>query len=622
MRKKHDTDNIKTGADAISLPDKKRGASKKTGADVNSLHKNKPDASKKGNIKLVLRFMRPYYPLILCALICSVIQIAATLLAPVIIGRAVDYIIGKGNVRLDKVLHYAYILMGLIAVVMVFQWLVALCTGKAAFCTVRDMRCAAFNKLDRVPLSYLDNRSHGDLLSRVVSDTDLISDGLIQGFTQLFSGIVTVVGTIVFMLRINLTVTLVVVLITPVSLCVAYLIARATHNMFRLQQIKRGELTGLAEEQLSGAKELKAFGREQAAQSEFGAVNEDLRKVGIKAMFYSALVNPGTRFINSIVYAAVAVAGALMVIRGGDGAFTVGMLSCFLSYAHQYTKPFNEITGVITELQTASAAAGRVKELLHEREETSDENLPALSDCDGSVAMEHISFAYDPARPLLQDLNVSVPPGSRVAIVGPTGCGKTTLINLLMRFYDPQEGKILLSGQDTAAVTRRSLRAAYGMVLQDSWIFRGTVAQNIAYGKPDATREEITDAAKRAHIHSAIQKLTHGYDTVIDEEGSAISQGEKQLLCIARILLTHPPMLILDEATSNIDTRTEAKIQSAFAAMMKGRTSFVIAHRLSTIIDADIILVMKDGNVIEQGTHADLLAQNGFYAHLYNSQFV
>ncbi|MDE6398434.1 MAG: ABC transporter ATP-binding protein/permease [Clostridiales bacterium] len=576
----------------------------------------------KGAISLVLRFMRPYYPLILLALLCSVVQIAATLLAPVIIGRAVDYIIGKGNVDLTKVLRYAYILMALIAVVMVFQWLGSLCTNKAAFYTVRDLRAAAFNKLNRVPLAFIDNRPHGDLLSRVVSDTDLISDGLIQGFTQLFSGVVTVAGTIVFMLRLNLSVTLVVVLITPVSICVAYLIARATHNMFALQQQKRGALSALAEESLSGAKAVKAFGREQAAVAAYDEVNEDLRKVGVKAMFYSSLTNPGTRFVNAIVYAAVAVTGALMVIRSGNVGFTVGMLSCFLSYANQYTKPFNEITGVVTELQTASAAAGRVKELLDEAEEPSDDGLPTLSYCDGSLSVQHVGFAYDPARPLIRDLNLEVLPGSRVAIVGPTGCGKTTLINLLMRFYDPQEGEIRLSNTPATAVTRASLRGAYGMVLQESWLFRGTVAQNIAYGKPDASREEIIDAAKRAHIHATIEKLPLGYDTVIDDEGGSISQGEKQLLCIARILLTKPPMLILDEATSNIDTRTEAKIQSAFAAMMKGRTSFVIAHRLSTIADADLILVMRDGDVIEQGTHAELLAQGGFYHELYNSQFV
>ncbi len=576
----------------------------------------------KGSIRLVLSYMRPYFPLILLALLFSVIQIAATLLAPVVIGKAVDYIIGENNVDFEKILHYSFILMGLIALVMVFQWLGSLCTNKAAMNTVRDLRCAAFNKLNRVPLSYIDNRSHGDMLSRVVNDTDLISDGLIQGFTQLFSGIVTVAGTIVFMLRLNLSVTLVVVLITPVSICVAYLIARATHNMFKLQQTKRGELSGLSEEALSGVKEIKAFGREKISEAEFDGVNEDLRKVGVKAMFYSALTNPGTRFVNAIVYAAVAVVGALMVIKSGNVGFTVGILSAFLAYANQYTKPFNEITGVVTELQTASAAAGRVKELLDETEEPSDDGLPALSYCDGSLEIEHVNFAYVPDRPLIQDLNLSVLPGRRVAIVGPTGCGKTTLINLLMRFYDPQSGRILLSDTPVTEITRNSLRGSYGMVLQDSWIFRGTVAENIAYGKPNATREEIEDAAKRAHIHSFIQKLKNGYDTVIDDEGSSISQGEKQLLCIARIMLTQPPMLILDEATSNIDTRTEHKIQSAFAAMMKGRTSFVIAHRLSTIIDADVILVMRDGNVIEQGTHAELIEKGGFYSQLYNSQFV
>ena len=584
--------------------------------------KKQKNANSKGSIKLVLKFMRPYYPLIALALLFSVIQIAATLYAPVVIGDAVDYIIGAGNVNLEQVMRRAYVLMGLIAVVMVFQWLASLCTNKAAMNTVRDLRCAAFNKLNRVPLSVIDTRAHGDLLSRVVNDTDLISDGLIQGFTQLFSGVVTVAGTIVFMVSLNVSVTLVVVLITPVSICVAYLIARATHNMFKTQQSKRGELSGLTEEVLSGIKVVKAFNREEIAQKEFDEVDEELRKVGTKAMFYSALTNPGTRFVNAIVYAAVAVVGALMVIRSTGGAFTVGMLSCFLSYAHQYTKPFNEITGVVTELQTASAAAGRVKELLEEKEEPDDDGLPTLEYCDGQIDIEHADFAYVPSRPLIQDLNLSVLPGKRVAIVGPTGCGKTTLINLLMRFYDVQSGRILISNTPVTDIKRSSLRGAYGMVLQDSWIFRGTVAENIAYGKPDATREEIEDAAKRAHIHSFIEKLENGYDTIIDDEGSSISQGEKQLLCIARIMLTQPPMLILDEATSNIDTRTEHKIQSAFAAMMKGRTSFVIAHRLSTIIDADVILVMRDGNVIEQGTHAELIEKGGFYSQLYNSQFV
>ena len=584
--------------------------------------KKQKNANSKGSIKLVLKFMRPYYPLIALALLFSVIQIAATLYAPVVIGDAVDYIIGAGNVNLEQVMRRAYVLMGLIAVVMVFQWLASLCTNKAAMNTVRDLRCAAFNKLNRVPLSVIDTRAHGDLLSRVVNDTDLISDGLIQGFTQLFSGVVTVAGTIVFMVSLNVSVTLVVVLITPVSICVAYLIARATHNMFKTQQSKRGELSGLTEEVLSGIKVVKAFNREEIARKEFDEVDEELRKVGTKAMFYSALTNPGTRFVNAIVYAAVAVVGALMVIRSTGGAFTVGMLSCFLSYANQYTKPFNEITGVVTELQTASAAAGRVKELLEEKEEPDDDGLPTLEYCDGQIDIEHADFAYVPSRPLIQDLNLSVLPGKRVAIVGPTGCGKTTLINLLMRFYDVQSGRILISNTPVTDITRSSLRGAYGMVLQDSWIFRGTVAENIAYGKPDATREEIEDAAKRAHIHSFIEKLENGYDTIIDDEGSSISQGEKQLLCIARIMLTQPPMLILDEATSNIDTRTEQKIQSAFAAMMKGRTSFVIAHRLSTIADADLILVMRDGNVIEQGTHTELLGKGGFYAELYNSQFV
>ena len=579
----------------------------------------KAKKANKGAIKLVLAYMKPYRALLLLALLFSTVQIAATLYAPVVIGNAVDYIIGAGTVDFDRVLHSAYILLGCIAVVAVFQWLTALCTNTVAHNTVRDLRSAAFNKLNRVPLETIDSTAHGDLLARVSADADLISDGLIQGFTKLFSGVVTVVGTIVFMLRLNLTVTLVVVLITPLSICVAYFIARATHSLFRRQQEMRGDMSGLAEELISGNKIIKAFGREQHAEREFDALNEELNTVGVKAMFSSALTNPCTRFVNAIVYAAVAVVGALIAIKN-PAALSVGGLSCFLSYAHQYTKPFNEITGVITELQTATAAAARVRELLVSREEPKDDGLPSLSYCDGSLDIRRVNFSYDPARPLIEDLSLSVKPGSRVAIVGPTGCGKTTLINLLMRFYDPQSGKILLSNTPIDEITRDSLRAAYGMVLQESWLFRGTVAENIAYGKPNATREEIIEAAKRAHVHGFIEKLPQGYDTLLGA-GTEISQGEQQLLCIARIMLTQPPMLILDEATSNIDTRTERKIQSAFAAMMKGRTSFIIAHRLSTIIDADLILVMKDGNVIEQGTHTDLLQKGGFYATLYNAQF-
>ena len=573
----------------------------------------------KGAIKLVLSYMKPYRGLLLLALLFSAVQIAATLYAPVVIGEAVDYIVGTDSVDFDRVLRSAYLLLGCIAVVAVFQWLAALCTNTVAHNTVRDLRSAAFNKLNRVPLETIDSTAHGDLLARVSSDADLISDGLIQGFTKLFSGVVTVVGTIVFMLRLNLTVTLVVVLITPLSICVAYFIARATHSLFRRQQEMRGEMSGLAEELISGNKIIKAFGREKHAERQFDELNEELNTVGVKAMFSSALTNPCTRFVNALVYAAVAVVGALLVIKN-PAALSVGGLSCFLTYAHQYTKPFNEITGVITELQTATAAAARVRALLLSREEPQDDGLPALTYCDGSLDIDRVSFCYDPARPLIEDLSLSVKPGSRVAIVGPTGCGKTTLINLLMRFYDPQSGKILLSNTPINEITRDSLRAAYGMVLQDSWLFRGTVAENIAYGKPSASREEIIAAAKRAHVNGFIEKLPQGYDTVLGA-GTEISQGEQQLLCIARIMLTQPPMLILDEATSNIDTRTERKIQSAFAAMMKGRTSFIIAHRLSTIVDADLILVMKDGNVIEQGTHTDLLCKGGFYASLYNAQF-
>ncbi|MDE7394937.1 MAG: ABC transporter ATP-binding protein/permease, partial [Clostridiales bacterium] len=489
-------------------------------------------AKNKGALKLVLSYMKPYWALLVLALIFSTVQIAATLYAPIVIGNAIDYIIGADNVNLERVLHNAFILLICIAVVMIFQWLTSLCTNKAAHATVRDLRCAAFNKLNRVPLETIDSNAHGDLLSRVVNDTDLISDGLIQGFTKLFSGVVTVVGTLLFMLRLNLTVTLVVVLVTPLSILVAYFIAHAIHNLFHTQQVKRGEMSGLAEELLSGNKIIKAFGRERHVEKQFDELNEELNTVGVKAMFSSALTNPCTRFINGIVYAAVAIVGALIVIKN-PAALSVGDLSCFLSYAHQYTKPFNEITSVITELQTATAAASRVRELLISREEPADAGLPALTYCDGSLDIEHVNFCYDPARPLIEGLNLHVQPGSRVAIVGPTGCGKTTLINLLMRFYDPQSGKILLSNTPINEITRDSLRGAYGMVLQESWLFNGTVAENIAYGKPDATREEIIDAAKRAHVHGFIEKLQNGYDTVLGQ-GVEISQGEQQLLCIAR----------------------------------------------------------------------------------------
>lgn len=571
-------------------------------------------------IARILSFSKAHMWLLVLALICSTAQIIATLFAPVIIGKAIDCMVGKGNVDFAMILRYALILLGLIVTAMTFQWLSTLCTSTVSHRTVRDMREAAFNKLNRVPLSYIDSVPHGDIMSRVGVDTDLISDGLIQGFTQLFSGIVTVVGTLIFMLTVNKTVTLVVVLVTPLSIVAAYLLARATHKMFRRQADKRGEISGLSEEMLDGQRVVTAFNYQQQAEERFDKINLELKDCSTKAMFYSSITNPTTRLVNGIVYAAVALVGAIIVIRD-PASLSIGLLSCFLAYANQYTKPFNEITGVVTELQTATGAARRVFELIDEKEEPSDDGLPVMDYCDGSIELCNIKFGYSPDKVLISDLSLSVLPGQRVAIVGPTGCGKTTLINLLMRFYDPLSGTITVSETPSTSVTRDSYRDKFGMVLQDSWLFSGTVRDNIAYAKRDATQEEIEDAAKRAHIHGFISRLPNGYDTLVDEEGSGISQGQKQLLCIARIMLATPPMLILDEATSSIDTRTEQRIQSAFALMMRGRTSFIIAHRLSTIRDADMILVMRDGNVIEKGTHDELIAQGGFYRDLYNSQF-
>ena len=550
-------------------------------------------------IKRLLKYARPYVPVILVALLCSVIQIAATLLAPVIIGRTVDYIIGENNVDFGVIFKNAGILGGLIAAAILFQYLSSMCINFASFRTIRDLRTYAFDKLSDVPLGYIDSRSHGDLMSRVGSDIDQISDGLIQGFSQLFSGVVTIVGTLAFMLSVNWLIALVVVLITPLSLFVAYFIAKGCHNMFAMQAKKRGELSGLVTEMLSNQRVVKLFGYEKRAEKRFSD--------------------------NNVVFVAVCVLGAFLVIRGegvlGMSAFTVGGLSCFLSYANQYTKPFNEITGVVTELQTATAAANRVFELLEAPVQSSDEGLPELTNAHGNIEIDDVYFSYVPDKPLIQGFSLSVKSGQRVAIVGPTGCGKTTLINLLMRFYDPGSGVIRVEGEDITGVTRRSLRLSYGMVLQDTWLKKGTVRENIAFGKPDATEEEIVAAAKAAHIHSFIMRLERGYDTVLEGDGSNISQGQKQLLCIARVMLTHPPMLILDEATSSIDTRTEIKIQQAFEKLMQNKTSFIVAHRLSTIKNADLILVMNKGNVIEKGTHRELLEKGGFYANLYNSQF-
>ncbi len=583
--------------------------------------KKKLDVS---SIKKLLVYAKPYLPIIILALLCSAVQIAATLAAPVVIGNAIDYIIGAGQVDFGVILKDAGLLVVLIVVAVGFQYASSLLINAASFKSIRDLRRFAFAKLNSVPLSYIDGNSLGDLMSRVGNDIDQISDGLIQGFSQLFSGVVTIIGTLIFMFGYNWLIAAAVVVLTPLSLFVAYFIAKGCHDMFAKQAEKRGELSGLVTEMLSNQRTVKIFNYEERAEERFGKINGELKKWGQNAAFYSAMVNPCTRFVNNVVYVVVCILGALLVIRGdasGIGALTVGGLSCCLSYATQYTKPFNEITGVVTELQTASSAAGRVFELLEAVDQSSDRGLPELTDVRGDVRIEDVDFAYDKAKPLIRNFSLDVKSGQRIAIVGPTGCGKTTLINLLMRFYDADEGTIRVDGQDVRGVTRASLRRSYGMVLQDTWLKKATVAENIAYGNPSATREEVIEAAKAAHVHNFIMRLKNGYDTVLGDDGGNVSQGQKQLLCIARVMLTHPPMLILDEATSSIDTRTEIKIQRAFDILMNGKTSFIVAHRLSTIKHADVILVMKSGNIIERGTHKELLERNGFYAELYNSQF-
>ena len=594
----------------MKTPLKKRDKTKKT--DYSSIVK-------------LLKFAKPYLPLIIIALIFSLIQIASTLLVPVVIGRTIDYIVGENNVDFGVIFKNAGILGGLIAVVFLFQYLGSVAINKASFRTIRDLRRAAFDKLNNVPLSFIDGNSHGDLMSRVGSDIDQISDGLIQGFSQLFSGVVTILGTLAFMLYYNWAIALVVVILTPMSLFVAYFIAKGCHDMFAMQAKKRGELSGLVTEMLSNQKIVKLFGYETRAESRFDVINKDIKIYGQNAAFYSAMVNPSTRFVNNVVYVAVCMLGAYLVIRGngilGSGVFTVGGLSCVLSYANQYAKPFNEITGVVTELQTATAAANRVFELLETPSQPSDEGLPDIENAEGNIEIDDVYFSYVKSRPLIEGFSLSVKSGQRIAIVGPTGCGKTTLINLLMRFYEPDSGTIKVENRNVTDFTRRSLRLNFGMVLQDTWLKKGTVRENIAYGKPDASDEEIIAAAKAAHIHNFIMRLENGYDTVLDDDGGNISQGQKQLLCIARVMLTHPPMLILDEATSSIDTRTELKIQQAFDKLMQNKTSFIVAHRLSTIKNADLILVMNNGNVIEKGTHKELIEKHGFYEKLYNSQF-
>lgn len=571
-------------------------------------------------VKRLLKFTKPYIGYLIMALICALFSVTFTLLGPVLIGKGIDLIIGPNNVDFNGILKIIVILMATIILGALFQWLMGLYTNIVTQKTVKDLRIASFSKINEVPLRYIDSNPHGDIINRVVNDIDLISDGLLQGFTQLFTGIVTIVGTLLFMLSINVSIALVVVLVTPLSLFVASFIAKKSHNSFKVQSATRGELSGYIEEILGNQKVVKAFSYEDEAEEKFKEINARLYESGVKSQFYSSLTNPSTRFVNGIVYAAVGIIGALLAIKG---KLTIGDISCFLSYANQYTKPFNEISGVVTELQTAFTSAKRVFNLLDELPETpEDKDAISLVKADGYLEINNVNFSYSENKKLIENLNLKVKPGNRIAIVGPTGCGKTTIINLLMRFYDVTSGEIKVDNTNITHLTREGLRRNFGMVLQDTWLYSGTVKENIAYGKADATDEEIIEAAKAAHAHNFIMRLPNGYDTLINDDGSNISQGQKQLLCIARVMLTKPPMLILDEATSSIDTRTEIYIQKAFDKMMEGRTSFIVAHRLSTIKEADRILVMNAGKIIEQGKHEQLLAANGFYANLYNSQFV
>ncbi len=575
--------------------------------------------NKKPVIGRILRYTKPCAALVAPAVTAAVVSVLLSLYTPVLVGRGIDYIIGKNNVDFAGVKHYVLMIAVTVALSALFSWVMSYCTYKITYRAVSDMRCELYEKLNNVPLNYIDSTSRGDIIARMSVDIETVSDGMLQCFSQFLTGIVTIFGTIAFMLRINVKIALVVIFITPLSLFVAAFITKLCHDKFREQSAVRGELSGCIEELVGGQKIVKAFSYEDRAQERFEEINGRLYKCGVLAQFYSALTNPCTRFVNGIVYAAAGIFGAISVISGGP--MSVGQISAFLSYANQYTKPFNEITGVITELQAAFASARRVFAVLDEAEEIPEKEPPAPANADGNVEIKNVTFSYKPGQKLLENVNVSVKTGQRAAIVGPTGCGKTTLINLLMRFYDVREGVIEVGGEDIRNMRRSELRAMYGMVLQDTWIYTGTIRENIAYGKPDATEEEIIAAAKMCHCHSFIRRMPEGYDTVVSEDGGNLSQGQKQLLCICRVMLTNPPMLILDEATSSIDTRTELKIQSAFAKLMKGKTSFIIAHRLSTIRDADVILVMKDGNIIEQGDHESLLEKGGFYANLYNSQF-
>lgn len=573
----------------------------------------------KRTISRVLRYIKRYWVLIVCSIFFAAGTVALTLYVPVVTGDAVDLIVGKCNVDFTHLIKLLIRLVIVILVTSLMQWIMNSCNNRIVYNVVKDIRVDAFHKLGKLPFRYMDSRPHGEVVSRIIADVDQFSDGLIMGFTQFFTGAITILGTLAFMFSINFWIALVVVILTPLSLFIANFIAKRTYDLFREQSETRAEQTSLIDEMIGNQKVVKAYGREQDNVDRFNEINGRLEKTSLKATFFSSLVNPATRFVNSTIYAVVGIVGALTAIMGG---MSVGQLSSFLSYSSQYTKPFNEISGVITELQNALACAGRVFELIDEQEEVSDEDAPeVIEEFDGKVELNDVYFSYSEYKPLITGFDLKVEPGQRVAIVGPTGCGKTTLINLLMRFYDVNKGSISVSGKDIRSLRRKNLRSGYGMVLQDTWLQSGTVRDNIRMGKPDATDEEIIEAAKAAHSHSFIMRLKDGYDTLIGEDGGNLSQGQKQLLCITRVMLCLPPMLILDEATSSIDTRTEIRIQKAFALMMNGRTSFIVAHRLSTIRSADVILVMKDGNIIEKGNHSSLMAQGGFYSELYNSQF-
>lgn len=580
---------------------------------------NQLEKKNQDTIKKVFKLIRPYMHYLILSLIFAAISVALTLYAPILSGNAIDLILSKGHVDFAGVFQILKKYAVVILLTGVAQWLMNLCNNKITYRVVKDVRIRAFAKLQELPLKYIDSHQYGETISRIITDVEQFSDGLLMGFSQLFTGIVTIVGTLLFMLTINVKISLVVILITPVSLFVASFIAKRTYTMFKAQSEKRAEMTSLINEMVGNQKVVQAFGYGSRALERFDEINADLQKVSLRAIFFSSITNPSTRFVNGLVYAGVGITGALSAIRG---YISVGQLSCFLSYANQYTKPFNEISSVITELQNAAACARRVFDFIEETPEIPDyEQAVDLQQADGSLELKEVSFSYRKDVPLLQHLNLQVKPGQKIAIVGPTGCGKTTLINLLMRFYDIDAGQIIVSGHDIQEIKRDSLRENFGMVLQETWLKSGTVAENIAYGREGTSREEIIAAAKAAHAHSFIKRMPEGYDTMIQEEGGNLSQGQKQLLCIARVMLNLPPMLILDEATSSIDTRTEIRIQKAFHQMMEGRTSFIVAHRLSTIREADVILVMKDGNIIEQGTHDELLQVGGFYKHLYESQF-